>query len=352
MKHDTMTSDERLCALQKGDSVDRVPFLSFILGFCAKNVGYPVASIYSDPEKSFQAQIWTREQYGYDSDPFFGYASYGGYEFGGEITLPDGQYEQAPSHKRFPVEIEKDIERLYLPDVTTAGMLPAAMQFSKLQVERGFTPSLVVGGPFTVAGNICVVNTLCRWSIRKPELVHRLLRLATDHLIDAVSLWVDTFGTHRVNIQVWEPLASNQIISPKQFEQLVLPYHIEFHERMLAKGVGHILCHICGEQNLNLPLWTQVPMGNHGIISIGKEVDIKTAIDYFGDKCVIAGNIEPAMLQTGTPSQIYELCREAIEKGKHSPHGYALMQGCEVPVNTPPYNLYVMRKAIKDFGWY
>jgi hypothetical protein len=28
------------------------------------------------------------------------------------------------------------------------------------------------------------------------------------------------------------------------------------------------------------------------------------------------------------------------------------MQGCEVPVNTPPYNLYTMRKAIDDFGWY
>ena len=232
--HDTMTSEERLAALRKGSTVDRVPFLSFILGFCARNVGYPVASVYSDPERSLQAQLWTREQYGYDSDPFFGYASYGGCEFGGEINLPDGQYQQAPSHGRFAVETERDIERLHLPDARTAGMLPVAMRFSQLQVERGITPSLVVGGPFTVAGNICIVQTLCRWSIRKPELVHRLLRLVTDHLVDVVGLWVDTFGAGRVNIQVWEPLASNQIISPRQFEQLVLPYHIEFHEKILA----------------------------------------------------------------------------------------------------------------------
>ena len=70
-----MTSPERVNALLQGKSLDRVPFLSFILGFCAKNVGYPVATIYSDPEKSFWAQVWTREQYGYDSDPFYGYAS-------------------------------------------------------------------------------------------------------------------------------------------------------------------------------------------------------------------------------------------------------------------------------------
>jgi hypothetical protein len=54
----------------------------------------------------------------------------------------------------------------------------------------------------------------------------------------------------------------------------------------------------------------------------------------------------------GTPGAVYELCREAIAKGRRAPGGYALMQGCEVPANTPPYNLYVMRKAVEDFGSY
>jgi hypothetical protein len=30
-KYDTMTSEERLAALRRGSTVDRVPFLSFIL---------------------------------------------------------------------------------------------------------------------------------------------------------------------------------------------------------------------------------------------------------------------------------------------------------------------------------
>jgi len=352
MRQDRMTSAARLDALLKGEPLDRVPFLSFILGFCAKNVGYPVAAIYSDPEKSFRAQVWTREQYDYDSEPFYGYASYGGWEFGGEIKFPDSEYEQAPSHGRFAVEMEQDVEKLELPDVKTAGMLPLAMQFSQLQDKHGATPSIVVGGPFTIAGNICAVDTLCRWLIKKPEMVHRLLRLATDHVLDITRYWIDTFGTGRVGIQIWEPLTSNQIISPNQFEKLVLPYQIELHEKILAMGIKYILCHICGEQNLNLPYWVQVPMGDSGIVSVGKEVDITTAIKYFGDKYVIAGNIEPAILQTGTPQEIYDLCRQAILKGKQAPRGYALMQGCEVPVNTPPYNLHAMKRAIDDFGWY
>ena len=37
---------------------------------------------------------------------------------------------------------------------------------------------------------------------------------------------------------------------------------------------------------------------------------------------------------------------------KHTLRGYALMQGCEVPGNTPPYNLDIMKKAVSDFVWY
>jgi uroporphyrinogen decarboxylase len=211
---------------------------------------------------------------------------------------------------------------------------------------------LVVGGPFTIAGNVCSVNNLCRWLIKKPELVHRLLRLSTDHILDLARYWIDTFGEGHVGIQLWEPSSANDMISPKQFEKFVLSYQIELHQKLLSMGIKYILCHICGEQNLNLPLWAQVPMGDPGIISIGKEIDITTAIEYFGETCVIAGNIEPAVVQMGTPQEIYELCRQAIKKGKRAPRGYALMQGCEVPINTPPYNLFVMRKAIDDFGRY
>ena len=209
---------------------------------------------------------------------------------------------------------------------------------------------MVVGGPFTVAGNICGVDRLCRWVIRKPQLVDRVLRLATDHLVEVARHWVDTFGTGRVYMQIWEPLTSNQIISPRHFENVVLPYQVELHRKVLDMGIGQLLCHICGEQNQNLPAWAQVPMGAGGIVSIGREVDISTAIEHFGEDRIIAGNIDPALLQTGTPGEIYESCRKAIEMGKRAPRGFALMQGCEVPINTPPYNLYVMKRAAEDFG--
>ena len=349
---DRMTQIERVTALLNGQPIDRVPLYPFTLGFCARNVGYPLATIYKDPVRSFEAQMWTHEQYGFDWGPVYGYASYGTWEFGGEIEMPESDYEQAPTHTVFPVQSEDDINTLKLPDIKKAGCLPLAMEFSRLQAKQGTPVTLVFGGNFTIAGNICPVEILCRWMLKKPEPAHRILRLATDHILDTVKHWADTFGGERVIAQIWEPLASNEIISPLQFEKFVLPYLRESGEKILSMGIKHIFFHICGEQNMNLPYWAQVPMGNPGIVSIGHQVEVSRAIDYFGDRCIIAGNIDPAVIQNGKPQQVYELCQKCIDKGKLAPRGYMLMSGCEVPPTSPPYNVYMMKKAVDTFGWY
>jgi len=352
LKKERITSLERIEALLNGQQPDRLPLFHFTFGFSARNVGYPIASIYNDPKKSFMAQLWTFEQYGFDSVPDFGYASYGGWEFGGEIKFPDSEGEQAPLHGSFAVQSEEDLEKLRLPDVKKSGMLPMAMEFSKLQDEFGMPITIVLGGNFTIAGNICPVDKLSRWMIKRPELVHTLLRLATNHILEVIQYWADTFGAERVRPRIWEPLATNHIISPKQFERFVFPYLKEISEKMLAMGIKHILYHICGDHNLNLPYWARVPMGNPGIVSFGHQIDLTTAIEYFGDKCIIAGNVEPAVIQIGTPQQVYELCKQCIEKAKYAPRGYMLMPGCEIPPMAPPYNVYMMKKSIDDFGWY
>ncbi|MDD5093338.1 MAG: uroporphyrinogen decarboxylase family protein [Dehalococcoidia bacterium] len=342
----------RISALLDGKRVDRVPVFQFALGFCARNVGYPIAAIYQDPEKSLQAQLWSKEMYGWDNAPFYGYASYGSWEFGGPIEFPSSELQQAPTIPYFPVQSEEDIKGLKLPAVKRAGMLPFAMEFSQLQKRLDLPITVVVGGVFTLAGNICGVDRLCRWMLKKPELAHQIIRLSTDHILDVVQYWGETFGAERVIPYILEPLAANQIISPGQFEKFVLPYEKEAHEKMLSMGIKHILCHICGEQNLNIPFWEQIPMGNPGIVTFGKEVNLATAIRHFGDKCIIAGNVEPRILQEGTPQEVYEAMKQCVIEGKDSPRGFIAMLGCELPPMAPPYNVHTMMKAVNDFGRY
>lgn len=354
LRQDEMTSAERMDALLKGKPIDRIPLTNFgIREFCARNVGYAIADAYNDPEKSFSAQVWTMEQYGFQIEPNLAYASYGAWEFGGEVKLPGGEWEQAPQIKRLPVESEADAWNLTLPDVNRAGMLSTMMQFSEI-AEKNSLPILpFISPPFTTVGNICGVENLCRWMYRKPDIVHHLLQLATDHSVQVAEHWADTFGAENVHAREGTATESNQMISPKHFERFVLPYEKQLHERILAAGIKRFFnCHICGDEEMNLPYWAQVPMGELGLVSFDHDVDLTTAIKYFGETCIIAGNVSTSVLQTGTPQEVYELARQCIEKGKRAPRGFMLSAGCGVPPMAPPYNIYMMRKAIDDFGWY
>ena len=349
---DNMLSIERVNSLLNRLKIDRVPFFPFSLGFSAKNVGYPIGSVYSEPVRSFDAQLWTQQMYGHDQDPFFGSAVYGASEFGGEVEIPIDDSIQSPRIIRYPVQSLEDVDKLKLPDPQAAGNLPKALEFSKMQESHGGLISLVVGGVFTTAGNICDIKNLCMWIAREPEAVHRVVQLAADNILSAARLWVKTFGTQRLLVQIWEPTAANSIISPRNFEKFVLPYQQKLHQEILGLGVKHILCHICGEQNKNLPLWSQVPMGDPGIVSLGQQVSLADGIKYFGAKNIVAGNLDTSLVANGAANEVYEAAKKCILAGKDAPNGYILMTACETPSSTPPYNFYMLIKAIDDFGFY
>ena len=144
LRPDRMSPDERLVALMKGEPLDRVPFMPFILGFSARDVGISLASFYSDPEKSYQASLLTQQKYCCDNRPAFGYADYGAWEFGGEAKFPDSPGEQSIMVLRRPISTEEEAWELRLPDIRTAGYLPTQMAFTKVQVKytgRASTPS-------------------------------------------------------------------------------------------------------------------------------------------------------------------------------------------------------------------
>jgi uroporphyrinogen-III decarboxylase len=69
-------------------------------------------------------------------------------------------------------------------------------------------------------------------------------------------------------------------------------------------------------------------MGNPGIVSFGHEVAIEMAVEFFGRNCIIAGNIEPAVIHMGQPDEVYRLCMAALAQGSQAPRGYILMPGC------------------------
>jgi uroporphyrinogen decarboxylase len=285
-----------------------------------------------------------------------GYAAFGGWEFGGDMKWPGNEFAQAPMIVRHPVETISEAANLKMPDIENAGIVPRQLEFyrnaSRERLDNEpFSVRVPSSGVFTVAGNICGAERLCRWLIKEPDMAHHLLRLATDYLVDLAFYWKETFGTEGVLPSGGDPISSNQMISPRHFERFALPYLKEVHGKIMAMGFKHIYMHICGEQNLNLPFWSQVPMGSPGFVSIGHEVKLEEAAGYF-PKDIIIGNLDPSLLQSGTPEAVYEASRRVIEKGKSLSAGFIFSTGCDLPPRSNIENVMAMTEAVNDFGWH
>jgi len=352
-----MTERERVEALLRREKPNRVPNWPVTpLGFCTIYNGGTIADAYSKPEVYLAAERKSCQDFGWVFYPLMAFPDTLASEFGGEVKLPAGDFAQAPMVTRFAVNSEEDVWNLKVPDVKTAGRGPLRIEFCKLSSQEWldnepFNVMCWMGGPFTDAGQICGIENLSRWTIKKPEVAHRLMRLTVDYLIEVAKFWKDTFGTKGVLPFLGEPSAANQIISPKQFERFALPYNIEILEALLAMGYKHTLFHVCGEQNLNLPYWAQMNFGDPGIVSVGHEVELETAAKYFPND-IIMGNLEPAIIQVGTPDEVYEAAGKNIEDGKKLTQGYIFSPGCELPPKAPAENVMAITRAIEDYGWY
>ena len=351
LKKDRMTSGERIAALFNYQKPDRVPICGMGSLFSCRNAGYPIADVYNEPERSFDAQVWTNDMYGWDFMDFT-HTVLGSWDFGAEVGLPESEYEGALVVTSYAVTTEEDVQNLRLPDPRSAGRIPHALEFAKLQEKNNLLIYFFSRSPFCTAADICGLHQLSRWMLKKPDLCHKLVRAAMDHIFHVLDYWVDTFGTSNILVGMSSPTESNQVISPSQFKDFALPYHLEYHDRLQSIGIKRFYFHICGDQRLNLPQIAELSPWNHpGILSFGHEVDLHDAAEYF-PRDIIFGNIEPAVFQEGTPQEVYDLCRIAIEKGKKAPGGFMLAPGCGMPVAATPVNVFAMTRAVNDFGWY
>ena len=357
-RKERMTNRERVEALLRREKPDRVPIWPFgAAAFHTVYTGTSIADAFNKPDVSLAAQRKTCQDFDWVFVPMFGYASYGGWELGGDIKWPSGEYAQAPTVARFPVETADDVMNLKVPDVKTAGIIPLMKGFYDLALQERLDNEpfnvMVMGCnmSFTLAGNISGPEKLCKWILKKPEIAHRLLQLANEHIIKLAEYWKELYGVEGVLPLGGEPTSANQLISPKMFAEFAMPYIKEVNEKFLEMGYKHLYAHICGEQNENYPYWAQIPMGDPGIISVSQEVDLETAAKYFPND-VILGNLEPTIIQVGTAEEVYEATRKVIEKGKKLPTGYIFSPGCDTPPMAPVDNVMAMTRAVNDFGWY
>lgn len=353
MYTDKLTSPERMRALALLLGLDRVPVNPFATAYTAAISGITLKEFFLEPEKALQAQLWSIEFHQYDATPSYNIPNWAGWDFGGELDFPESPAYCLPVLRKRAVVNPEDVDKLKMPDLDSAPGVSRLLKFSRLCREMGLGVSIPAGSALGLAGTITSPDTMLRWCYKRPDLVHRLIRLSADYILAIADRYLEEFGAENCSAFTTYPLECLAMMSPKFFEKFSLPYIQEIHAKLIAKGVRKWLVHLCGDHSRNMPFWLkEIELAPRTIITIGHEMDIEATAKAFGKDHIIGGNIHTTLLQRGTPNEIYEASRDLIEKMKGHPGGFILMPACGMPPLTPPANVYAMVKAARVFGQY
>jgi [methyl-Co(III) methanol-specific corrinoid protein]:coenzyme M methyltransferase len=221
-------------------------------------------------------------------------------------------------------------------DYLTRGRIPTVLAAIRLARQRYGDRVPVISsvvGPFTLCGFLFGQETLLVWMLSEPENLQAAMRTASRLVARYIH---EQFRAGAQVVQVAEPVASGDLISPTQYARHVAPFH-----RELSRGAeGPLLVHICG--NITGHLSHLVPLGFHGI-SFDAMTDIQAARGLLKGRKALIGYVPTSVLREGSPEEVRIASRQCLRAGVD-----ALNAGCAWPPETPLANIRAMIAAGQD----
>lgn len=132
---------------------------------------------------------------------------------------------------------------------------------------------------------------------------------------------------------------SGPFVSPKMFSEIITPYLAKIIEEIRRMG-GYAIKHTDG--NIMPILHQLIDANPHAIHSLDPMagVDIAEVKMITKGKCAIVGNVNCALMQTGTDEEVIESAMYAINSGK--PGGGYIYSTSNVPFKGLPLERYLM----------
>jgi len=247
-------------------------------------------------------------------------------DYGSEATLP----------KVLTPPFSEPEEFAFDEDLLAHGRFPVVLEAIAIARRKCGESVPVISsmlGPFTLSGCLFGVETLLVWMIEEPEKVQAAMAAATRLTAMYIRGQFDA-GAHVV--QVAEPTASGDLISPSQYVEHVAPHH-----RKLMTGIDRpVITHICGNITRHLPHLASA--GFRGV-SFDVKTDIHTARIHLKGKAALIGYVPTGLLRDGSPAEVGATARQCIIEGVD-----ALNAGCAVAPDTPLENIRAMIAAAQD----
>ena len=331
-----MNSFERVMNRLQGKPVDRIPNLSIVMMFAAKELGVTYSQCCSDHRLLADAAFLCHERYGIDMVCAISDSLREAEGFGTEVVFPD---EGVPYAAQMRLQKLSDIDTLKVIDPSHGRRMTDTVEAVRRMRQRAGNDVPVVGWIEGALAECCDLMDMQHVFINlldEPEAMEQLIDICTQQGILFAKAQVEA-GAHIMGIGD----AATSLIGPALYEEFVLPYQQRMIQAIHYMGVP-VKLHICG--NIG-PVMDLIAQTGADMVDCDFMVDMERAADILPEGTCICGNFNPVeiMLQ-GTPEMVKAAVGKCKELGRRN-HNF-IAPGCEVPKDTPPENMLALLAAL------
>jgi [methyl-Co(III) methanol-specific corrinoid protein]:coenzyme M methyltransferase len=313
---------------RRGDRIAVANPTSIISVELMKKTGIFFPDAHLDPEKMAELAAGGYEILGFDSImPEFSVqqeaAALGcAVDWGSPTMMPDA--------KTHPV---KEVAQLQIPEnLLEKPSIKVVLEALELLRKNYGSHVGIIGkvmGPWTLSYHMSGVQDFLLWSLTDPDKVRGLL----DRLKEVTITFARAQLQAGADVVVVADHATGDLVSPKTYQDFLLPIHQEINQRI----GGPTILHLCGNCSDRLRLFVEAGFDAY---HFEWQVDAKMAVQVVNREMSLIGNIaNKNVLFGGTPEDVHKQARYSIEAGVD-----ILAPECAVPLQTPLANL----KAIVD----
>jgi len=196
-------------------------------------------------------------------------------------------------------------------------------------------------GPFSLAGRLMNVNDVMMHCYESPDLVHAVLRKATDFL-KGYALEFKKIGA--AGIVLAEPLAG--LLSPDLMREFSMEYVREIVDAVQDKHYLFVY-HNCGSA---VPkLINEITDTGCFAYHFGESVDLGYILDKMPRNYLVLGNISPSKVFDCNSTEHVRLETLRVLRGCGKYNNFVISSGCDIPPNVDLDNVDMFFQTSEDY---
>ncbi len=337
-----MNPRERILKMFAGEQVDRPPCFSGMGNVTTeglKSIGAKFAASHLDAKLMAGAAASSYKLFGFESGVVPFDLCIEAEALGCEINVYAHSEDLLyPTIKKKLIHNEGDLDISLPSGLTERGRIPLMVEAIKL-IKKDIGAEAAIGtyvlGPFTLAGQIMELNDLLKLSFKKPDKIGKLLDLLAGAVIQVAGVY-EKAGVDYITVR--EMGATSDVLSPRVFKSLILPYLAKIFSKLTVPSV----LHICGKTNDIVPFMAE---SGCRAISVDQKNDVADTRRKLGPKALVFGNYDPYnVLVTGSQDLIRQTMKKCMDDGVS-----AVWPGCDIWPTVPPDNMKAMMDVVRNY---